>query len=219
MEFQPTAPKGAVAVVFVPGSLSKCTGTELHVAYGDTKPLIRRKYVLLARKVVHVAKQNKIKNITVDFTDLRTLAPKDCSDQEVGNITGAAFVMADYEHVSYKTKPKDGWNFIEKVGVLNTPEPAKRGGLWVGEQIAKAVSECRELANTPGSDMTPKVLAAAAKRAIRGTAAKFKVLGRKDMEKLGMGGVLGVAKGSAEEPQFIVVEYWGAGRPSKSAEV
>src|SRR6185369_11133870 len=135
MEFHPTAPKGAMPVVFVEGGLSKFTGSELHIAHGDKKPLNRRKFVLLARKVVHFAKQNKVKSIVLDFKDLRALAPKELSDQEVGKVVGTAFVMADYEHVLYKTKPKDGWNFVEKVGVLNTPESAKKDGFWVGEQI------------------------------------------------------------------------------------
>src|ERR1043166_45168 len=214
MEFQPTAPKGAVKITFVEGSLSKFTGSELHIAYGEKKPLTRRKFVLFARKVVNFAKANKIKNIVVDFKDLRALAPKSWSDEEVGKVAATAFVMADYEHVIYKSKPKDGWNFIEKVGVTNTPEKAKKGGFWIGEQIAAAVNECRELANTPGSDMTPKHLAEATRRLVKSSGAgakiKVKVLGRKEMEKLGMGAVLGVAKGSSEEPQFIVVEYWGA---------
>jgi leucyl aminopeptidase len=57
--------------------------------------------------------------------------------------------------------------------------------------------------------MTPKTLAQAAKKAILGTTAILKVLGAKEMEKLGMGAVLGMSRGSTEEPQFIVMEYKG----------
>jgi len=42
------------------------------------------------------------------------------------------------------------------------------------------------------------------------------VLGRKEMEKLGLGAVVGIAKGSELEPQFIVMEYWG-NRKTKSS--
>jgi leucyl aminopeptidase len=35
------------------------------------------------------------------------------------------------------------------------------------------------------------------------------------MEKLGMGAILGVARGSAEEPQFIIMEYFGAAKSQK----
>src|SRR3990167_3735016 len=55
--------------------------------------------------------------------------------------------------------------------------------------------------------MTPKKLAEAAKKAVKGTKIKVKVLGRKEMRKLGMGAVLGIAQGSMEEPKFIIMEY------------
>src|SRR3989344_678878 len=57
--------------------------------------------------------------------------------------------------------------------------------------------------------MTPKLLAQAAREARRGTKIKVKALGRKEMKKLGMNAILGVAAGSNEESQFIIMEYWG----------
>src|SRR5262249_2199066 len=84
-----------------------------------------------------------------------------------------------------------------------------------GRVIATEVNAARELANMPGSDMTPEALADAAVKAAEGTAAKVKILGRSEMTGLGMGGALGVAKGSALEPQFIIGEYWGTDRNKK----
>ncbi len=215
MKFQPKAEKRSVKIAFVAGSVSRYTEKELQVGYGDKKELNRRRFILLMRKVVAIAKQNKIKSIAIDFKDIKMFAPKSFSDNEVGKIAATAFVMADYEHTAYKTKPKDGFATVEVVAVLNTPEPAKRGGFWVGEQIAAEVNACRELCNTPGGDMTPKSLAQAAKKALAGTKGRVKALGRKEMQKLGMGAVLGMAKGSAEEPQFIAVEYFGAAKSQK----
>ena len=40
----------------------------------------------------------------------------------------------------------------------------------------------------------------------------FKNSSYKDMEKLGMGALLGVAKGTHEPPKFIVLEYRGGGK-------
>src|SRR6185437_6458058 len=84
-------------------------------------------------------------------------------------------------------------------------EAAARKGQLIGEEVNK----CRILANTPGGDMTPKGLAKAAKQAVAGLAVRVSVLDRKAMEKLGMGALLGVAKGSSEEPTFTVLEYKG----------
>ncbi|MSR70987.1 leucyl aminopeptidase family protein [Candidatus Kaiserbacteria bacterium] len=211
MKFQPTAGRGAIRIAFVTGSLGRFDGKVLSVPFGETKPLSRRKFVLLMRKVVATAKQNHLKSLVIDYKDIRALAPKSMGDYEVGRIAGTAFVMADYEHVVYKTKPKEGWNFVEMMGITNTPEVGKEG-FWHGSIIGEEVNACRELSNTPGGDMTPKILAAAAKKALKGTRAKVKVLGVKEMQKLGMGAVLGVGKGAKDEPQFIIVEYKGGGK-------
>lgn len=57
--------------------------------------------------------------------------------------------------------------------------------------------------------MTPTVLAKAVKAAVKGLPVKVITLGEKEMKKLGMGALLGVAKGSTEAPTFTIMEYKG----------
>ncbi len=213
MKFQPNVPKKAVKTKFIEGSLSRFDGKTLSVGYGTTKPLSRRKFVLLMRKVISLAKQNKVDTIAVGYKDIKSFAPTEFSDYEVGKIAGTAFVMADYEYTTYKSKPKDGFVRVQTVAIPNTPKAGKEG-FWHGEVIATEINACRELANTPGSDMTPVLLADAARKAARGTKVEVSSLGRTEMEALGMGALLGVAKGSPEEPQLIVMEYKG-GNPKQ----
>ncbi len=79
-----------------------------------------------------------------------------------------------------------------------------------GAKIAAIINESREVANVPSNDMRPKDLAAFAKDgAAKESGLTAKVLSEKEMEKLGMGGVLGVSRGSSEEAQFIILEYKG----------
>src|SRR3989338_1812550 len=203
MKFQHKAGRGAVKIRFISGSLNRFDGKTLSVGIGqgDTlkpglskvSPLTRREFVLVMRKVVATAKANKIKSIAVSFTDLKSLAPKDMGDYEIGRVAGTAFVMADYEHNTYKTKPKEGWGQIEIAAIFNIPTtntrslPAGRQGFADGLIIAAEVNATRELANTPAGDMTPKTLATAAKKAAKGTGVKVKSLGMKGMQRLGMG--------------------------------
>ena len=206
MKFEAKAVRGAVKIKFIKGSLSRFDGKVLSVGCAEKGRLTRRRFVLLMRKIISLAKQNKLASIAVDFKDIKALAPKDFTDHEAGKITAIAFVMAAYEHDTYKTKAKDAYASVEAaalIGISNEGvEGAKRG-----HSTGDAVNAARELANTPGGDMTPTVLAQAAKAAAKtagaGSQLKVTVLGRKEMTKLGMGAVLGVAKGSAEEPQFI----------------
>ena len=65
----------------------------------------------------------------------------------------------------------------------------------------------RDWCNTPANLATPTHLARLAKDIAREAGLTVKVLEEKDCEKLGMGAFLGVARGSAEPPKFIVVDY------------
>jgi leucyl aminopeptidase len=55
--------------------------------------------------------------------------------------------------------------------------------------------------------MTPTLLAQQARALARRRGLKCTVLGRSQLERLGMGMLLGVAKGSSEEPRLILLEY------------
>ena len=216
MKFQPKAGRGAIKIRLIPGSLERFDGKTLSVPYGDKKPLSNRGFLMVMRKIIATAKANKIKSVAVSFTDLKSLAPKDMGDYEIGRVAGTAFVMADYEHNTYKTKPKEGWGQIEIAAIIKTPD-AGQEGFADGLTIATEVNATRELANTPAGDMTPKTLAAAAKKAAKGTGVKVKSLGMNEMQKLGMGAIVGVGKGAQVEPEFIIMEYWGANKRSPTS--
>ena len=77
-----------------------------------------------------------------------------------------------------------------------------------GIQIAEGVNAARDLCNGPSNVVTPARLAEEA-RAIAATwNLSVSVLEREEM--VGMGGLLGVSKGTMEPPKFIVLEYRGA---------
>src|SRR3990167_11145202 len=214
MEFQPKAGRGAIKIRLIPGSLERFDGKTLSISHRDAKPLSHRGFVMVMRKIVATAKANKIKSVAVDYKDIKSLAPKDMGDYEIGRVAGTAFVMADYEHNTYKTKPKEGWGQIEIAAIIKTPD-AGQEGFADGLTIATEVNATRELSNTPAGDMTPKTLATAAKKAAKGTGVKVKSLGMKEMQKLGMGAIVGVGKGAQVEPEFIIMEYWGAAKKDK----
>lgn len=211
MQITATAAQNACNVRLISGSLTTFTSTELNIGIGTAKTLPRRKMVILMRKVVSVAKQNQVKDISIDWKDIRRIADKSITDFDLGSLTAVAFAMAEYEPNTYKTTPLDGFATITTAAIVNAPALATKG-IMRGALVGESINATRELCNAPGANMTPELLAEAAIKASEGTKAKVKVLGRAEMAELGMGAVLGVAKGSPHEPQFIVVEYWGAER-------
>jgi leucyl aminopeptidase len=80
-----------------------------------------------------------------------------------------------------------------------------------GRVLADATNFSRDLANEPSNYLTPTEMAARAEDAARAAGITCEVYGPDWMREKGMGGLLGVAKGSAEEPRFIVLRYNGGG--------
>jgi leucyl aminopeptidase len=109
------------------------------------------------------------------------------------------------------------------------PRPLKRLGLFVhdrrqqkaaakalghAEAIAAGVRLTKELSNLPGNICTPSYLADQARKLGRGNGKlKVQVLEEKQMEKLGMGALLSVSRGSRQPAKLIVLEYQG-GKPN-----
>jgi leucyl aminopeptidase len=217
MEFTFDAGRGYRNLGFIEGPLSRFDGLNLLVGtgwdlkQGKQKPLTQRKFTMLMRKALYFAKQNNVREFCIDFKNIKLLAPKELAEPKIAEIIATAFVMTNYEHRSYKTAPADGFMLVEQVEVTSASAAAK-AGFTRGKFIGDEVNAARDLSNTPGSDMTPEHLADAAIKAAEGTSVKIKVLGKSEMTELGMGGVLGVGKGSPHEPQFIIAEYWGAER-------
>ncbi len=77
----------------------------------------------------------------------------------------------------------------------------------LGSEIADAVCAARDLVNEPPARITPRALAAAARKSADEAGLTCEVLGRAQIEKLGMNLFLGVARGSAEDPQLVRISY------------
>lgn len=170
-----------------------------------------RKAMLAARRVVWFAKRERVKRIAVDLDDFSSIESKDRG--MLAETVAAQFTLANFEFTEYKTSVPDGWSFVEEIAVFSLkPSAAIERGVAVGTIIGEETNKARTLANTPGGDMTPQKLAEAAAKAGEASGFKVTVFDEKEIEKLKMGGILGVSKGSAERPRFIVMEYLKGGK-------
>ena len=88
-------------------------------------------------------------------------------------------------------------------------------GLEQGAAIALGMALTKDLGNLPPNVCTPSYLAGEARDLAKRYRMKVQVLERADMEKLGMGALLSVARGSVQPPKLIVLEYRGAASERK----
>ena len=120
-------------------------------------------------------------------------------------------IMGLYRFDRYRTSEQDGPKHeVERVIIAErdtNKAHLMEAGVRRGQVLARAVNMTRDLVVTPANDMTPTRMAEAAAEMARGLPLDLQVLERADMERLGMGALLGVAQGSAEPPKLIVLHY------------
>lgn len=120
-----------------------------------------------------------------------------------------------YRFDQLKSKPEDDKQNLRKIvlNISNRAElPACETALQQGLAIGQGMNLARNLGNLAPNICTPTYLAAQAKEIARKYKLKASILEEKDMEKLGMGSLMAVARGSDQPAKLIVLEYQGHGK-------
>jgi leucyl aminopeptidase len=78
-----------------------------------------------------------------------------------------------------------------------------------GRILAEATNLARDMVNEPSNYMTPSRMAETAAELAENYGLEVSILERQQMQELGMGALLGVARGSREPPKFIILSYKG----------
>lgn len=167
----------------------------------------RRKLIILVRTIVQKAKEFGLKKIAIEIGEIERLA-SEADRKDLAEIVATQLVLANYEFNKFKSK-KDSKN-IDQVEIIGLNKSETLALFNKGVVIGERINLCRTLANTPGGDMTPTILAKEAKNSVAGLSVSCKTLGKRELERIGMRGVLGVARGSVEDPKFIILEYVGS---------
>src|SRR3990167_5391653 len=174
----------------------------------DSGVVTRRKLILLTRRVVQEALAKKYATVVLDFKQFHF--PKiSITDGELAELLAVNFLMAQFEFRDYLSKPKEGFSNVDTIVLINANNKEIQTGIKKGIIIGEEVNRSRHIATMPGGEMTPEILAKHAKESVKGLPVKVSVLDEKAMEKLKMGGILGVGKGSDAKPCFIILEYFG----------
>lgn len=121
---------------------------------------------------------------------------------------GAIMGAYTFDECKSGAKPRK----LEAVTIAGGGAQAKRG-IRRGIALAEANTYTRDLQNRPGNKLTPRDMAKAARKlATRSARITCKVLDEKAMERLGMGLLLGVSRGSVEPARLIHLTYKPKGR-------
>ena len=192
------------------------SGGRRALIFGVPEGFNHRKSIKLMRRVIQLAKKERIAKVAVNLEDFNLSSPRIHRLEELAEVLATQLEIANFEFVKYKEKPKGGWFFVKEAQIYELRNRKIVGEmLKKGKIIGEEINQTRILSNTPGGDMTPQKLAEAAKKAGRQTGFRVKILEEGAIRKLKMGGVLGVSQGSDEKPKFIIMEYLKGKRGDK----
>lgn len=210
--------QGRAGATLILRDLNGVTATRIVlVGLGKQADYNARIQALAERAFAHVCVQARLTEAT---SSLAGIAYGDSTARDRARITASSVGEATYHYDASFGKPDpEARPKLKKVSLLvaKADQSAASEGLKEGAALAQGMSLARTLGNMPGNLCTPTYLGDTAKKLGREfKTIKVNVLDRKQIEALGMGSFLSVAKGSAEPPRFIVMHYKGKDTAKKA---
>jgi leucyl aminopeptidase len=130
---------------------------------------------------------------------------------ELAQVAIEGVAQGSWQFTELKKQPEDPKPDLESVDLLfdGADKDEAEAGRRIGDAIAAGYVYTRNLQMQPGNVATPSYLGELARRLGTSYGFNVTVLDKEQIKKEGMGALLAVAQGSAEEPRFIVLEYQG----------
>ncbi len=163
---------------------------------GDTTKLTQADITELGADIgAYLAKSNAEK-VRVDTTVLK--------DASASAWLAQGVELRSYRFDKYKTKAKEDKN--QQVELVVRDINASQKALSQAQAINQGVFLARDLVNEPAAEIYPESFAAEA-LALKKLGVKVEVLDEAAMEKLGMGAILAVGKGSKRPPRMVIAHW------------
>jgi leucyl aminopeptidase len=124
--------------------------------------------------------------------------------------------LSEFSGATYKTSepPPAPSPAFSAILPANTDSPARvESAVAKGRVLGDASNGAKRLANEPGNTLTPKEFAVRATALAGDAGITVEVLDERSIEALGMGMLMGVARGSSEAPRLMVFRYVPPGAP------
>ena len=121
-------------------------------------------------------------------------------------------VLADFDAAQYKTDPDrpPRLRAVQIILAADAEDELRKAASAAAERgrvFGESCNAARALANEPGNALTPRVFAERAASLANDTRLEVELLDERQIAELGMGLLLGVARGSAEPPRVIVLRH------------
>ena len=127
---------------------------------------------------------------------------------DVAHLAAEGTTLGYYTIANYKTSSNEVETYYEQVELITESDIDEVAASFeVGSIYGNAVNNARMLVNLPPNMLTATDLANYAAELAEKYDFEVEILGKAELEELGMGGILSVNKGSHEEPRLITLKY------------
>ena len=141
--------------------------------------------------------------------DVLAMANETVSPADAAQAFAEGLDLGRYGYLDYKTSPKG--NEVISVAILGAGKRISEG-LVRGQAIAAGVNLARDLVNEPGGSLTPVAFARKASSVAKQAKLRAKILDAAAIKKARLGGLLGVNRGSDQQPRFVELAYRPSGK-------
>lgn len=170
-----------------------------------------RKTAALAARCAEKARAQKVATI-VHGAGIGGIEPKQAAQALIEGT-----LLSLYEFSQYKKPDKKNITSFSIVDIDHKKIPRIKNGIEYGQIMAQGQNIARDLINEPGNRLTPVQFLTKLKKLVKDLRldriVRLGVLKEKELKKLKMNALLSVAKGSDNEPVFIVLKYKNSTRP------
>ncbi|MEE9583421.1 MAG: leucyl aminopeptidase, partial [Dehalococcoidales bacterium] len=152
------------------------------------------------------------KDVTTIGTIPQGAGINDISLEDAAQAITEGALLGIYSFRKHITTDNDKLSEIKSLSIVSNDEakPRLEGGSDKGKILAGATNLARDMVNEPANYMTPSHMADTAAKLAKDYGLEVDVLEQEQMAELGMGALMGVARGSQQPPKFIVLRYKGS---------
>jgi leucyl aminopeptidase len=139
-------------------------------------------------------------------------------DADAAARVALAAALRSWRHDRYRTKLKDNQKpTLDEVVIIGGGGGAEQryNSRWA--PVVEGVALTRELVTEPANIIYPESFVERVRKSLDGSGIEIEVLDRAQMEKLGMGALLGVAQGSVREGRLLILKWNGGGKGEPTA--
>ena len=185
----------------------------LLVGLGREKEFGEKEYRDCARAALAAVQETGARDASLYFAELE-VPGRDAAWKARQLVLAAADITYRFDRM--KSKKGEETSLVHvSISAVSKRDAALERGMREGSAIAAGMTLARDLGNLPANVCTPTYLADTSAKLGREWKLAVEVLEQKDMEKLRMGSLLSVTKGSHEPPKFVILRYAGAGRKDR----